>query len=199
MSAAATEAYFSALHRHLTTMQASNATGEVVPLDTAVHWMIEAARNAHASGNKLMFIGNGGSAGICSHMAADYSKNGGLRATAFNDASFLTCLSNDLGYDHVFAKQIELHARAGDLLVAISSSGRSTNILNGVLAARAVGCGVVTLSGFTPDNPLRGVGDMNFYVESGEYGFVEMSHLGLCHCILDISMGWSAEAPHAAE
>ena len=57
-------------------------------------------------------IGNGGSAGIASHMANDFSKNGGLRALAFNDPSVLTCLGNDLGYEHVFAKQLEWHARA---------------------------------------------------------------------------------------
>ena len=72
-----------------------------------------------------MFVGNGGSAGIASHLAIDFSKNGGLRSLAFNDASALTCLGNDLGYENVFAKQIDFHARAGDLLIAISSSGRS--------------------------------------------------------------------------
>ena len=65
-------------------------------------------------------------------MAIDFTKNGGLRALAFNDGSTLTCLGNDLGYENVFAKQIELHARPGDMLVAISSSGRSANILKGV-------------------------------------------------------------------
>ena len=59
-----------------------------------------------------MFVGNGGSAGICSHLAIDFSKNGGLRAMAFNDPSALTCLGNDLGYENVFAKQIEFHGRA---------------------------------------------------------------------------------------
>ena len=85
------------------------------------------------AGNKLIFVGNGGSAAItASHMATDYSKNGNIRALALNDSSMLTCLGNDLGYDRVFAKQIELHARAGDLVIAISSSGRSANILNAV-------------------------------------------------------------------
>ena len=84
-----------------------------------------------------MFVGNGGSAGIASHLAIDFSKNGGMRAMAFNDPSALTCLGNDLGYENVFAKQIEFHGRAGDLLIAISSSGRSPNILNAVKAARA--------------------------------------------------------------
>jgi D-sedoheptulose 7-phosphate isomerase len=113
---------------------------------------------------------------------------------AFNDASALTCLGNDLGYENVFAKQIEFHARAGDLLIAISSSGRSANILAAVKAARARNCRVVTYSGFTEDNDLRRSGDINFFVQSREYGFVEVAHLALCHAVLDIDMGWGKQA-----
>jgi D-sedoheptulose 7-phosphate isomerase len=113
---------------------------------------------------------------------------------AFNDPSALTCLGNDLGYENVFAKQIEFHARAGDLLIAISSSGRSPNILAAVTAARARNCRVVTYSGFTEDNDLRRTGDVNFFVRSREYGFVEVSHLALCHAVLDIDMGWGKQA-----
>src|ERR1700745_1129715 len=98
---------------------------------------MERARATHAAGNKLIFVGNGGSAAIASHMATDYSKNGDIRSVALHDRSMLPCLGNDLGYDRVFAKQIELHARAGDLVIAISSSGRSASILNAVEAARA--------------------------------------------------------------
>ena len=79
---------------------------------TACAWFATLAHKAHDGGNKIMFIGNGGSAGIASHLAIDFSKNGGLRALAFNDPSALTCLGNDLGYENVFAKQIEFHARA---------------------------------------------------------------------------------------
>jgi D-sedoheptulose 7-phosphate isomerase len=125
-------------------------------------------------------------------MATDYSKNGGIRSLAMNDSSMLTCLGNDLGYDRVFAKQIELHARSGDLLIAISSSGSSPNILNAVDAAKAAGCIIVTLSGFKPDNPLRGKGEVNFYIASDRYGFVEIGHLTICHAILDFLCGLPA-------
>ena len=108
---------------------------------------------------------------------------------ALNDTSMLTCLGNDLGYDRVFAKQIELYARADDLVIAISSSGRSANILNAVKAARSAKCAVVTFSGFTADNPLRRLGDINFYVASDRYGFVEIGHLTICHAILDFICG----------
>ena len=88
---------------------------------------------------------------------------------AFNDPSALTCLGNDLGYENVFAKQLDFHARPGDLLIAISSSGRSRNILAGVEAARARAVDVITFSGFEAGNALSRVGDFNFYVRSSEY------------------------------
>jgi D-sedoheptulose 7-phosphate isomerase len=152
----------------------------------------QAAHETHDAGNKIIFVGNGGSAGIASHLAIDFSKNGGLRALAFNDASALTCLGNDLGYENVFAKQLDFHARSGDMLIAISSSGRSPNILEAVKVARGRDCKVVTYSGFTEDNELRQAGDVNFYVRANknEYGFVEVAHLALCHAVLDIDMGW---------
>ena len=120
-------------------------------------------------------------------------KNGGIRSLAFNDGAALTCLGNDLGYENVFAKQIDLHAQLGDMLIAISSSGQSANILKAVEAASERGCYVVTLSGFKPTNALRRAGDINLYVESGEYGFVEITHLALIHCILDLEMGWGTK------
>lgn len=169
---------------------ATDARGGDVAMDAAIEWAVAAARRTADAGGKLIFAGNGGSAGIASHMATDYSKNGGLRAWAMNDGSMLTCLANDFGYEHVFAKQIEFHGRPGDLLVAISSSGQSPNILAAVKAARSLDCTVLTLSGFAPDNPLRRSGDMNLYLGSSVYGYVEIGHLALCHAILDLSIAW---------
>lgn len=108
-----------------------------------------------------------------------------MRAIAFNDSSLLTCISNDFGYPHVFAKPVEMFAEAGDILLAISSSGRSENILLAVGTAKEKGCKIITMSGFSADTPLRSVGDLNFYVPSHSYGHVEIVHLSLCHCILD--------------
>ena len=102
------------------------------------------------------------------------------------------------GYDRVFAEQIDWQAREADLLLAISSSGRSASIVNGVAAARRRGCSVVTLSGFGDDNPLRRMGDINFYVRSPHYGFVEVAHLALLHAILDLDTGW-APGPGAGQ
>jgi D-sedoheptulose 7-phosphate isomerase len=181
--------YFTTLSRYLVETIVTSDSGKTLEISEAVNQIMTRAIGAHAAGNKLIFVGNGGSAAIASHMATDFSKNGDIRSIALNDSSMLTCLGNDLGYDRIFAKQIELHARPGDLLIAISSSGRSTNILNSVKAARKAKCAVVTLSGFTADNPLRLLGDINFYIASDRYGFVEIGHLTICHAILDFLCG----------
>ena len=182
--------YFAGLADAQRGVAATDRAGATVGFEDAVGSVIGLARMTHADGRKLMFIGNGGSAAIASHMAIDYSKNGGLRATAFNDGALLTCLANDFGYERVFEKAIEMHGQSGDLLVAISSSGRSPNILRGVAAARAGGCRVVTLSGFAPDNPLRVLGDVNFHVPSDAYGHVETTHVSICQAIVDLAAGW---------
>src|SRR5436190_1399950 len=189
-----TRRYIDALAGVLQRTRVTARNDAALSLDEGIHWMRQAAAETHARGNKIMFIGNGGSAAIASHMANDYSKNGGLRATAFNDSSALTCLGNDFGYEYVFAKQIELHGNPNDLLIAISSSGVSSNILNAVTAARARNIRAVTFSGFKADNPLRASGDLNFYVPASEYGFVEMAHQALLHALLDLKIGWRPAA-----
>jgi len=140
------------------------------------------------AGRKLMFIGNGASAAISSHMATDFWKTGGMRAVAFNDSSGLTCIGNDYGYEHVFEKPVEMFADPGDVLVAISSSGKSENILRAAQAAKSKDCLVLTLSGFAPDNPLAALGDGNFHVPVQSYGLVEVLHHSICHCLLDSIM-----------
>ena len=104
----------------------------------------------------------------------------------FYGPALLTCMANDYGYENVFAKPIEMFAEADDMLFAISSSGQSPNILNACESALAKNCNVITFSGFSSDNPLRKLGRMNFYVPSTHYGFVELAHQVLIHCILDL-------------
>lgn len=118
-------------------------------------------------------------------MSCDFSKNARVRAIAFNDTALLTSISNDIGYEAVFEKPIERFADAGDILFAISSSGASANIINGVRAAYQKDCFVITLSGFQENNPLRSLGHMNYYVQQISYGPVEILHHSICHCILD--------------
>lgn len=179
------------LSRYLETLAAltrsvacTAADGAVLAADEGFARAVALLAGCSAAGRTLIWVGNGGSAAIASHITVDFFK-AGARSLSFNDGPMLTCMGNDYGYDQVFARPIEFCAGPGDVLVAISSSGRSANILNAVAAARARGAAVVTLSGFDAANPLRALGDFNFYVASGAYGFVETVHAAICHALFD--------------
>jgi D-sedoheptulose 7-phosphate isomerase len=177
--------YFEQLGSVMAGVQVSRDEGGRRSLEEGIDYGVRLVEGCQRAGKKIIFIGNGGSAAIASHQAVDYWKNGHVRAMAFNDASLLTCVSNDFSYAEVFEKPMEMFAEAGDLVIAISSSGRSENILRGGRMALVRGCRLITMSGFKPDNPLRGLGEMNFYVDSTSYGHVEITHLALCHAMVD--------------
>ncbi len=125
---------------------------------------------------KVILVGNGGSAAIASHVAVDLTKTIGVRAVNFNEADLITCLANDFGYEQWVAKALEFYADQGDVVIVISSSGRSANIVNGAVKAKDMGLDLVTFSGFDKENPLRRLGGMNFWVDSRDYNVVEMTH-----------------------
>lgn len=178
--------YFKNINNLLQKTLVTDTHGRAALLDSSFRGIIKRVINLKEENKKLIFIGNGGSASIASHMATDFLKNGEISAIAFNDASLITCLSNDLGYENVFKKPVEMLASKGDLLIAISSSGRSASILRATQAAKEKSCFIITLSGFDSANPLRVMGDVNFYVKSDSYGHVEIAHLTICHCLLDM-------------
>lgn len=136
----------------------------------------------------MYFIGNGASAGMAAHMSADACKNGQIASIAFTNVSLLTAVSNDVSYDQSFALPLKRLGKEGDVLVAISSSGNSPNIVAGCDAARELGMKVITLSGMGGDNRIRKMGDLNFFVPAKTYGHVECAHQILLHCWLDLYM-----------
>jgi D-sedoheptulose 7-phosphate isomerase len=161
--------------------------GHGSPLDEAdafARW-VHMTREVHDAGRTLYFAGNGGSAMIASHMAIDATKNGGLRALSFNDPAFLTAISNDITYDEVFALPLARFAQAGDLLMTISSSGNSPNVVRALETGRHLGLHRVTLSGKGATNKSRALGDLNFYVPADRYGWVECAHQLIIHYWFD--------------
>ncbi len=181
-----TKEYFKILKGLFDQVMATDASGKFYSLDKALDLSIKMILEQASLGGKLIFIGNGASAAIASHMATDFWKNAGIRAISFNDSSLLTCVSNDYGYKYVFAKPIEMFTERDDILVAISSSGKSENILCAVKAAKLKKVKIITLSGFAKQNPLRSLGDINFYVPISHYGYVEAVHTAICHCLVDV-------------
>ncbi len=127
-------------------------------------------------GGKVLLAGNGGSAAIVNHVTVDLLKAAGIRALNFNESSLVTCFANDYGYDQWVAESLRLHADPGDLVVLLSSSGESDNIVNAARAAKDLGLSLIVLSGFDSDNRLRSLGDVSLWVDSRSYNHVENSH-----------------------
>lgn len=147
---------------------------------------LEATKN---SGRTIYLIGNGGSSAVAEHMAIDLTKNAGLKAMAISGTPMLTTFANDYGYENVYKKAIEVFGNKRDILIAISSSGSSVNIINACKIAKVKGMKVITLSGFKPDNPLRKMGEINFWVNSMAFGYLEVIHGFILHYINDSIIG----------
>jgi len=155
--------FFDDLARAQKTVTVFDGAGQPVDFADGMSRAVEMLVAQTRRGRKVMFVGNGASAAISSHQAVDYWKTGGMRALAFNDPALLTCISNDFGYPQVFEKPIEMFADDGDVLVAVSSSGRSENIMRAARAARQKGCRIITMSGFDRENPANGSKLANTY------------------------------------
>lgn len=137
------------------------------------------------SGGKIFIVGNGGSAAIASHAAIDFTKAANIPANTFNESSLLTCFANDYGYEHWVEKALEFFAKKNDMLILISSSGQSKNIINGARKANDIGMQVVTLTGFSSKNKLREMGDINLWIDSSKYNVIETVHQTWILSIID--------------
>jgi phosphoheptose isomerase len=161
------EAYFDYYQRKLSTTDVSEE----------IYQFAETCGKVKASGNKLIFAGNGASASISSHAATDFTQHARVRTVCFNDHNLLTCFGNDYGYENWVWRALEAYADEGDVAVLISSSGRSPNIVNAARYATERGFPVITFTGFSPDNPLRAFGTPSFWLQSNAYNAVECTHL----------------------
>lgn len=156
--------------------------------------LIKLLTHTRSNGGTLYVVGNGGSAAVASHAVTDFFNVGGLRAMTLHDSSTLTCFSNDYGYEHAFSRRVERLITKQDVLIAISSSGQSDNILNACKSAADQSATVITLSGFKADNPLRKLGDFNYWLDTDDYGMAEIGHLFLLHYLADLlAQDWSEE------
>lgn len=163
----------------------SDRSGNALPVDRAVPMVLRMMHDVRRRDADVYLIGNGGSAAVASHIANDFCNTSSMRASTLHDPALLTCFTNDYGYDKAYALLVERMARPGDLLIAISSSGQSSNILMAVEAMHDAGGKVVTMSGFDRSNHLRKQGDFNAWAASSAYGLVEIGHLLLLHYLVD--------------
>ncbi len=126
--------------------------------------------------NKIIFVGNGGSASIANHCSTDYNKILKKRSMTFNEANLITCYANDYGHDQWMSEAIKTYGDKNDILVLISSSGKSKNIINCGKAAKHKKMKIITFSGFDINNKLKKIGNVNFWVNSKKYNHIEMVH-----------------------
>jgi D-sedoheptulose 7-phosphate isomerase len=191
-----TDDYLAAFQSALSGTEATSATGERLSMDACLDRLCRISTGIRAAGRTQFMCGNGASAAFANHMALDWSKNAGVRTLSFADAAMLTALGNDFGGSAVFAAALRMYADAGDLLVTISSSGNSPNIVTAIDEANRLGLTVVTFSGLRSDNRTRGRGTVNLYVPAKTYGIVESAHQLWLHAWLDRHVGvreWELE------
>lgn len=151
----------------------------------------ELAASVRDRGGKLMFAGNGASASTSEHGAVDFTKQGKVRSLTFHDPNLITCFANDFGYDNWMAKAIEHHASPEDAVVLISVSGNSPSVVNAAKYAKSVGLPVVSFTGRKPDNPLKQLADIDFFVPSDAYNVVECIHCIWLTAAIDLVIGKS--------
>ncbi len=182
LSLAARAAQFGAVLEHCEITGMHGKRFNLEPGLSAIMRVLSQARESRAS---VFVIGNGGSASIASHAVNDFVNVAMLRAFTLHDSALLTCMANDYGYENAYARMLSKMAKPGDVLIGVSSSGRSKNIRNAAAQVADIGGTVITLSGFDADNPLRTLGDINVWLDSSDYGLVEVGHQFVLHNISD--------------
>jgi D-sedoheptulose 7-phosphate isomerase len=169
----------------LQSMSASLSDTSDIPIDKAFDKWTDFTIRIREQKSTVFLIGNGASASMASHVAADLAKNAHVHTEVFTDLSLITAIANDVSYDEVFAEPLRRRLKKGDMLVAISSSGQSRNILQAVATAKKLGGIVITLSAMKTENPLRREGELNLYVPAQTYGMAETCHAAILHYWID--------------
>lgn len=163
----------------------TNAEGKVEVLEKSLTAIVDMLNVLRTNNSDLYIIGNGGSASVASHAVIDFINVGKIRAHVMHGSSVITCMANDYGFENCYSQQIPVFLDSKSILIAISSSGKSKNICNAVQAAKSAGSLVITFSGFSEKNPLRSLGQFNFYLDSSDYGIVEIGHQFILHNVAD--------------
>ena len=152
--------------------------------------------NTEKKGRKILIFGNGGSAAIASHFSVDLTKNARIRCTNYNESDLLTCFSNDFGYEHWIEQTIKYYGDEGDILILISASGKSKNMLNACSAAKEKKFDkIITLTGCEKNNPLKSMGDINLWIDSKAYNHIENVHQFWLLSLVDLVIGKAVYLP----
>ena len=144
--------------------------------------------------NKILNFGNGGSAAISSHVSVDLTKNAGIESVNYNETDLITCFANDFGFEHWIDKAINYYAKKDDILILVSVSGSSPNVVNAAKNAKKNGIKhVITLTGKNKNNPLKKFGDINIFINSKSYNMVENTHQLILLMIVDLIIEYKSK------
>lgn len=159
-----------------------------IPFDKWVQAVLNVLHCIKNEDRRLFLIGNGASCSMASHFAVDFTKNGGINSFSINEGTLLTCFSNDFSYETAYMEILKRQMDNKDILIAISSSGKSENILNAAdfVKKNYKDSVVITFSGFKRDNPLSQTGHYNLYLPADDYAFVESGHAYYLHLLVDL-------------
>ncbi len=177
--------YTAKIESFLSSTEASDEYKQPLEINTAFARLATLSNTCKEKDAEIIFVGNGASATMASHLAADIFKNAHIRTRVLTDTALLTAMGNDICYEQVYATPLQRLLREQDILVAISSSGSSKNIIEAAKVAQERKSTLVTFSAFSADNPLRGMGTINFYVAAPTFGFAESCHATLLHYWMD--------------
>ncbi len=173
---------FATLLNHI---QISNHACDFFQSQMGFQMILRALQTCREKNGTVYLVGNGGSAAIASHAVIDFLNMAKMRASALLNPAVTTCISNDYGYEFIYSKQLATFLTNKDVLIAISSSGNSKNIINATQVAHEKDACVVTLSGFSENNSLRKTGNYNIWLDSKDYGQVEIGHAFILHYFTD--------------
>lgn len=182
------ENYFNDIRNGLSGISITDKEGREISLNEGFEKWVDESEKRKNNRGFFFFCGNGASATMAEHLSHDCFQNAGFLTETVSETSHITAISNDISYEDVFSYRIGKMLSEKDMLITISSSGNSPNILKAIRTADDLGVYVVTLSGKEKDNQSRKLGDLNFYVPLDTYGMVESAHAVMLHCWLDMYM-----------
>ena len=157
--------------------------------DKSIIKLRNAIFETNQNNGKLIFVGNGASASLASHAATDFTKQAKIPSIAFNDHNLITALSNDYGYHNWVAKAIEFYSAPNDMVIFISVSGESSNLIEGIDFANKISLSTTSLTGASKTNSLKGKSQHSLWVNSNAYNIVESIHTIWITLIIDLFVG----------
>ncbi len=177
--------YTNKLESLMALLSVQDPAGKELGADAGFIKLKQMTADIRQAGQTIFLVGNGASASMASHFATDLMKNAGINSEVFFELSLLTAIANDVSYEESFSLPLELKIKKGDMLVAISSSGNSPNVVKAVRKSRELGGIPITFSAMQADNKIRSMGDLSFYVQADTYGNAETCHAAMLHYWID--------------